>query len=386
MKPFSHLTTTVCSCIYNKKIAAYLLFLLLLCACKGKDKEIVSIVDYFDGGKSLMHQNLNIRDDSDLLLSPVALELEDKLMIALDVRTSQMFSLIDLETNTIKKSWGRKGAGPGEFVGVLDFYKNYKNTGINAWDPMNQRLNFCSFEQISNKDTVIFIDLFEGMKEIKTQNIFEEFHSNVLQLGETKFLAFGNKDGAKRFTLIDIKNNQKTGTGEFPKQDNHQDVIPVFKDQAYNGCMRYNKKQNKVVYVSYESEMFEIFNVEDSGLILKYGNYTTIPKYTFKDKGQGPNISVEKFSNGKGCHVAMSITEEKIFILHQQYEEGASDKDIEKLTSRDADKILVFDWDGKPLQMYKLDCMVEEIEYDKQKNRLYAIKSPENEIVYFDLQ
>ncbi|GHT71287.1 hypothetical protein FACS189455_2730 [Bacteroidia bacterium] len=371
--------------ILKKNILLILILLISLSSCKRK--EIITITDLFDQQEELSYKTLDIRDDSDLLLSPVALELEGKLMIALDVRSPQMFSLIDLITNTIKRSWGRKGTGPGEFVGVLDFYKNYKNTGINAWDPMNQRLNFCSFEQISNKDTVIFIDLFEGMKEIKTRNIFEEFYSNVLQLDETEFLAFGNKDGAKRFTMIDIKNNQKTGTGEFPKQDDHQDVMPIFRDQAYNGCIRYNKKQNKVVYVSYNSEMFEIFNVEDSGLILKYGNYTTIPEYALKDNGQGPNILVEKFSNGKGCYVAMSVTEEKIFILYQRYEEGASDKDIEKLTSRDADEILVFDWDGKPLQMYKLDCMVEEIEYDKNKNRFYAIRSkPDPEIVYFDLQ
>ena len=364
------------------------LLLLILSFFSCKKREINTITNLFSSSEILFHKNLDIQDDLDMILTPSALIFENNSLITHNNRSNLIFSLIDLETNKVRKSWGRKGQGPGEIIGILDFYKNYNNTGINAWDAMMQRLNFYSFENILINDIILPEDLFKDTKGIKGQSFREQFFPNVLQINESVFLAFGSNE-KKRFTLIDIKNGEKIGVVDYPKQD-VTDIPLIFKNQAYNGLIRYNKQQNRVAYISFESEMFEIFSLDNSDLILKYGNYTTIPKYTFQDKGMGPNISLEKFSNGYGCYIALSVTDDKIFILYQQYDkeylDEKSEKYIEKFFSRSANKILVFDWDGKPLKLYELDCVVEGIEFDKNKNRLYAIKSEfDPEIIYFDL-
>ena len=366
----------------KKNFIFLLIFCLSIISCKKGN--IQAITDLFIRSEVLVHKNLNIKDDLDILLSPGRMSTYNNFLIAHDSRSSLMFSLIDLETNIINKSWGMKGQGSGEIVAILDFYKNYNDTGINAWDPMLQRLNFYSFEDILKNTIITPLDLFKDTKGVTGQSFREQFYPNILQINESFFLALGNMDG-KRFTLIDIISSNKTGIGEFPQQDDN-DIIPILKNQAYNGCIRYNKRQNKVAYISYNSEMFEIFDVNDSNLNLKYGNYTTIPKFTFQSGGQSPGISIEKFSNGNGCNVALSVSDDKIFILYQQFEKEIDDSDIGKYTSRDANKVLVFTWDGKPIKMYELDCMVEEIEYNENRNQLFAVKSePEPEIVCFDL-
>ena len=372
-----------------KKNVLFLILVLFVFGCK--DREIRSITDLFDSQEQLSYKLLDIEDDSDVLLSPAVLLVEGKQMIIHTTLSPQLFASVDLESNTVTKTWGDIGNGPGEFLVILDFYRNHVNAGINAWDPMSQRLNFYPFEKIFSNDTTLLpVDLFEGLND--TQKTYEEeFYINVLQLSDTKFLGLGNNDD-KRFTLIDLTNKTRTATGDFPPQKVEDGIPHLFRIQAYQGILQHNSKQNKVAYLSSESEMFEIFKVNDSGLDLVFGNYTTIPKYAIgsmggdNDGGENFGLKVEKFTNGQGKGVSLATSEDKIWILYQEYEKGATDDDMEKFMSNDANKILVFDWDGKPLKMYTLDCVVSSIEYDAQSNRLYAIKSkPDPEIVYFEL-
>jgi len=358
--------------------------LFFICSC-GNKTTVTTVLDLFDETTNLSYKTLNIQDKSDILLSPEGIEIKDNLMITLDGRSIKFFSLIDTKTNVLVKSWGDKGQGPGEIVGLLDFYRNYNNTGINAWDPILRRLNFYSFENILENDNPLPIDLLSDVKSIKEVNNFEGFFPNVLQLNETLFLGTGN-NLQKRFTLIDAKNQIKVSVGGYPEADKGEDVIPVLRNQAYNGMVRYNPEQNKVVYLSYESEMLEIFQVKDTCLDLVHGNYTTVPKYTFVSDERGPRVEIEKFTNGKGCFITMAVSDKKIFALYQQYSGTESDSDITAFTSKAADYVLVFDWDGKPVQKCKLDCFVSEIQYDEKSNRLYAVKSkPDPELVYFEM-
>ncbi len=363
------------------------LFSLLICISGCTKREIKTITDLFDQQEQLSHKSLDISDESDILLSPGALLVDGKQMIVHTTRSPKLFALVDLNSNTVTKTWGNIGNGPGEFLGILDFYKNYTGTGINAWDPMSQRLNYYPFEKIVSNDTTLLpVDLF-AERGVVTKSYFEEFYVNIIQLSETKFLGQGNNED-KRFTLIDITNNKKIKTGDFPQMQVEEEIPHLFKIQAYNGLMRYNSKQNKIAYLSFESEMFEIFHVSDTGLSLTYGNYTTIPKYSMVNDGESnTHLKVENFTNGVGRGVAFTNSDEKIWILYQEYEKGATYTDSEESFPNDANKILVFDWNGKPLKMYNLDCMVQNIVYDAQTNRIYAIKSnPDPEIIFFELQ
>ena len=358
-----------------------LLLILVLSVFGCKDQK--TITDLFDSQKELSHKPLNVQEKSGGLLSPEDIEIKDNLMITLNGRSEKYFSLIDNETNVLVKSWGSRGEGPGEIASLFDFYKNYNSTGINAWDPMQRKLNFYSFENIVENDTLLPVDLFSDFESIRQTNLTEDFYTNMLQLSETLFMGQGNNVG-KRFTLIDIKNQTRVSVGDYPAADKVKGLRSIFRSQAYNGLIRYNQKQNRVVYMSIESEMLEIFQVKGNYLNLIYGNYTTIPKYTVSTGMI--NAVVEGYTNGKGRFVSVAVSDEKIYTLYKQYTKEDSDPNIAPLISNDASYILVFDWDGKPLQKYKLDCFVGGIKYDEKSNRFYAVKTkPDPELIYFEL-
>ena len=76
----------------------------------------------------------------------------------------------------------------------------------------------------------------------------------------------------KRFTLVDAKNNIRKEIGDFPAKDENTHLTVEYRNLAYNGRIRYNHSQKKLVYVSIASEMFEIYKVNGSDVELAMGN------------------------------------------------------------------------------------------------------------------
>ena len=119
------------------------------------------------------------------------------------------------------------------------------------------------------------------------------------------------------------------------------------------------------------------------------GNYTTMPKY--KEVGTlTRSYEIETLTNGKGRNVSVTVSDENIFILYQDY--SKKEKFMEKTFNfplEIADMVLVFDWNGKPIKIYELGCFVYNICYDKARNRLWAFHHNEEtldpEIIYFEL-
>jgi hypothetical protein len=362
--------------VMNNKIL-YSFFFLFLFSCEIK-KEITSVMNLFDSPTFLEHQIFDIQINSNELLNPAAIEVYDNLMIVLDIKSENLFSAIDLQEKKYIKSWGSKGQGPGEFIGVMDFYNNYDQTGINAWDPMLQRLNFFAYDTVVLNFNPMPQNLFENTN---AKNVLKMFYANILQLNKSLFLAIGNE--TKRFSLLNISTNELISTGEYPPQEANTKTHGMLKNLAYNGLIRLNKDLMKVVYISRNSEMFEIFNVNNLGLHVEYGNYTTIPEYK---QINDYSIDVEKFPKKQGVNHSLSVTNKYIYILYKTYSADINEQNKYSDDINKADIVLSFDWKGHPLKMYKLDCMVNNIQYDEKNNRLYAIyDNPDPEIIYFDM-
>ena len=139
----------------------------------------------------------------------------------------------------------------------------------------------------------------------------------------------------------------------------------------------------------FNSEMFEIYNVNGTHVELVMGNYTTIPKY--REVGSSTkSFEIEQLTNGKGRNLWVTVSDENIFILYQDYskKEEIVDKNSNILHDK-GDRVLVFDWNGNPVKIYKLDSFVMNLDYDKTTNRLWTIHhNPDNwepEIIYFEL-
>ena len=334
-----------------------------------------SILDLFDSKRILESTIFEFQNTTEDILNPTALVTNGKLLVALNLKTNFLFSGIDTKNERLINNWGDIGQGPCELIGVLDFYKNYLNNGVNAWDPISKKLMFYSFDSIPDGK---YLSTCRNLLDINfNKDLMNMFYPKMIQLDESLFFALGNSKG-KRFTLFDISNNQVVSIGEYPDKDNNEHIVEYIRTQAYNGNIRYNNKIRKIAYISSNSELFEIYSIENNLINLEYRNQTTIPNYSQEDM----SLELNKTEGSVGRNNCLTISNDKIFILYQEYS-FIVDKNK---NLNEANIILVFDWNGNPIQMYQLDCAVTYIEFDEINNRIYAIRdNPDPQIIYFDL-
>ena len=351
----------------------FIIFLsLLLVSCK--EKQTDSILDYFSVTHLLKHQVLEISEESDYLLNPEAILIVENILVLYEYQQFK-FLVIDPGQKKVLKSWGTSGNGPGEIVGIMDFYNHYTGRGINAWDAMLRRLYHCSYESLKDSTEVKFQEIIGNT----SNKLFDKFFPNVLQMNDSMFLCLGGSSN-KRFELINIRNNQTYETGEYPPMEQETNVMQGIRDIAYNGLIRFNPKENKVAFLSLESEMFEIFEVKESGLELVYGSYTSIPQYQQVSTGGGITAKLVDPAGFKGRNYWISTNDEYIYILYAKKmpDEDTSSK---RFSPNSANDLLVFNWKGKPVKHYQLDCAVNSIAVTSDSKRIYGISTDNEEPV-----
>ena len=354
-----------------------LIFLLpVLWACN--NNKDVSIVNSFKINQPLTHNFFDVENSENELLNPSSIAVSGNTMTTWNLMTPNVFTTIDIATERVIKHWGTRGQGPNEFITVGDIFNNYLETGINIWDRGAGKLYFSSNSDLES-NSANFQEIHTGL------NLGDRVRSySAVQIDTLLFFALEGNDN-KRFTLIDVKNNTRKEIGDFPPEDKNIHLSVFFRNMAYNGRIRYNNSQKKLVYVSIASEMFEIYKVNSSDVELAIGNYSTIPKYEERVAQGGASRIVNEFvTNGKGRNFSVTISDENIFILYQDYKKTGTEEDRQLINL--ANMVLVFDWNGKPVKIYELDSFVKTITYDKERNRLWAIHdNPNPEIIYFEL-
>ena len=360
-----------------------ILSLSVLWACSNQKE--VSIVDSFKTTQPLVHKVLEIENVANELLDPYSLAVSGNIINVYNPRSPKIFTTIDIAKKRVIKHWGTTGQGPNEFIGMVDMYNNYSETGLNIWHGWTQELYFFSQSNLESDSTYYQI-IPTGLSKANTENPGESgFTYALIQLDTLLFFTTGGSYNTL-FTLFDLKNNESKGVGAFPAKDDINSQMPAWQRKiAYNGRIRYNSSLKKLIYMAWDCEMFEIYNVNGTNVELAMGNYTTIPRYRNDSKNSGgTDIFVEFLGNGKGRNRRLAISDENIFILYQDYEKSGMFKPTDY--NRRANMVLVFDWDGNPVKLYMLDCFVEWVDYDKSTNRLYAVSNnPYPAIVYFEL-
>ena len=347
--------------------------MLFLGACNNNKND--STVDSFKTNQLLTHKVFDVQNGTNELMDPYNFAVAGNTVTLLNFRAPKNFTTIDASTGKVIKQWGERGQGPDEFLRVMDIYNT--GTRLNIWDNAKSKLYFCSESDLES-DSVYFQNIPTGIEGNRYR------YNSVIQLDTVVFFAVGG-DGNKLFTLFNTKNNEVKEIGDFPPEDANNHISPVFRKSAYNGRIRYNSSLKKLVYISIASEMFEIYNFDGADVEFAMGNYSTIPQYKEVVEGNTRRLSISGI-NGKGNNYGIAVSDKNIFILYQDYKRAGIEQETD---TKPADIVLVFDWNGKPIKKYELDCLVMKIDYDKVRNRLWAIHNNEDtldpEIIYFEL-
>jgi len=361
--------------------------ILLLSVFWACNKKNVSIIDSFNINQRLTHKVFDLQNASKELRDPHSIAISGNTITVWNPRASDLFTTVDIATKRVIKHWGTRGQGPNEFFGPVDMYNNYSETGLNIWNVSTGKLWFFSHNNLES-DSTYFQTIPTDLDKPESQSY--NFAPSVIQIDTSIFFVAAGGRSNRRLALLDIKNNEVKEVGDFPPEDINTQMSVGVRNLAYDGRIRYNSSLKKLVFMVYNCEMFEIYNViNGTNVELAMGNYTTVPKYSESNvSSRGINVAiVETVGNGKGRNLSLTVSDENIFILYQDYKKAGMVKETD--FNYTADMVLVFDWNGKPVKIYELDCLVSDIEYDKIRNRLWALHynkvTLDPEIIYFEL-
>lgn len=277
----------------------------------------------------------------------------DSILVLKHANDDYNFSFVDVKNGKVLCRWGTVGDGPDDF---LDFGTSFTalDSQIVFLESNKKTLNYVPLKKLLNGDT--------RKSAVKTEN-----YPYTINFRPFKIENIGNKKIALgafikgHIGVLDSLNNIISCMYEDPFEIS--EIQGLNRGIVFQGEIKANEKQQKVVISTFASDVFEIYSVSDDSIRRIYlSPFHNIPQ--IYKKGEYYAIDSNK-SIGGIRHLAVSDELICFFYLSDSYDE-ASRKDFS------SDEILCFNWNGEKVKKYILPFTISNFCLDK--NYLYGVQ------------
>jgi len=241
-----------------KSFIYFLLFLFFFSCGDSKKNEIRFI--------NLKHTDINIPPED--IKDPHGLFLAgDNKFVIFNGQTDNYYDLIDL-TQGKCISFGRKGRGPGEMLGVVSPYFDFSNKSLNSYDMMKGEYFSTSLSNAiidqSCSNSIFAVDRSEG------------WPIQFIPFNKSYFIATGTfKHG--RFGLFSNKGKLLYTFGDFPDSEFNKKMNNMQLADGYNGRICSHPSKPLFVTVIPQSDLIEIYEKKGDSFFRINPNYQ--PEY-----------------------------------------------------------------------------------------------------------
>jgi hypothetical protein len=141
--------------------------------------------------------------------------------------------------------------------------------------------------------------------------------------------------------------------------------------------MKSNIEQSKFVISTFSSDIFEIYQITDAGIVRTYlSPFNHIPKIR-ETPGRNSGYDIDRNRSMAGL-VNMAVTNDYIYFVY------TTKSDLEHYNSGFlSDEILCFDWDGKKIKKYILPIPIIAYSFCVDDEYIYGIGEYEDETVIY---
>ena len=343
----------------RNKIELFLLFIVLpILSC---NKTINNPVEHFENSprQELTPSRRIGLEEFDILKPGLVIRKDDSYMIW-DLNNENMFHLINFNSKKVNRGI-KKGNGPGEIIGVMGF--QLKDDKFLVYDGDRKKMN-----QINvTSDTLI-------LKEIK--EIHFDTRLFITNYQGSHVIATGLFEDA---WLASIKGNGEIiSKVDFPDFEETSNTPGMELSMLYISTHIANKPDNKkVVAATQYLGLLSFFDYIDGSILkeCKQNKYYG-PDFTLPERG---GIAYSK--NGIIGFCGLDCDDDYVYALYsgRTFTEHG-------MESHHCEHLLVYDWNGNPIQHYILGIPLSSVKYDKEKNTIYGIGyDPEGVFVEYQL-
>ena len=278
----------------------------------------------------------------------------DSLIIVNDVNNFYRMKIIDLRTKKMR-NFGKIGKGPNEYFSSAPF----NNISITQSKKIyiNDQTRYYSYnldDLINNIDTPI-------------SKIVIDPKNNGFTGSYTSFCNGDYIIGAafhKRFALYNI--NTKVGKTDYEYERG---------SHLSNGTMFYNHPtENKVAFIMNSHESIGTLTIKNDSIDMKELTWWKHSDKEVSEKtGNSVSTSVNWSIDSRECFRDAVTSNEFIYVLYSGKNSYIKKTGKLRTDRNDSKWVYVFDWEGNPIKVYKLDQEVRCITLDRKNNVLYSL-------------
>lgn len=342
-----------------------LLLLFIINIITGCGKKMVT--DIIKDITFLEYHDMKINEDS--IYRPAdAIMYEDK-VILVDNIGGNLLKVIDLSQGDIISQSFLKGRGPEEVSYITSVSKVFeKKDEFYIVDPNNRRITFFNIDSLIENQNHFFKKQVINSVELRP--------SHLLQYSDSRYIAIGiNTLNDKRLTIYNEDLEPIAYYLDYPiseKEDPSLNNLLLGAIFQYEIAIRPDGK--RMVSVLYMSDYFEIIDLIKDEPEVIFSEYSYLPEYRIMGRNQH---AVPRES--KQGYRGVQATDKYILLFYS-----------EDPTDRFTDRVLVTDWEGKPLMKFGLELPVRQVVKDSDHRYLYGFSAAEmdnghNRLIRYEL-
>ena len=335
----------------NTKPLAYFLLSSLLYSCSQdnvKNDEKLTNVTYEDFGELITLKGEVVNNDS--LGNPHDIYCTDNELIFIDISQDNLVQTYSKDGMTKLSENVHSGTGPNE--SIICSMLQILDSQILAYDLMSQSLKAY--------DRNIFVKQ-DNVKPIKDIHLKEDA-AYILKTRSKDYITMSHAHNETLLCLYDSLFNRKDISVAYPYLDETSELDDRALRHHYIHKAYYDEYNDKIVVMYYLADMIDIYDSNLNLLSRVHGPDNYSPKMIFVN-----NMYAAKIGKTYQCICGGYLTQNYIWALY----------DGNVFTDEDFpvgfDRIITYDYSGKPKNIYKLDIPILFFCVDEKNRTIYAI-------------
>lgn len=346
----------------NKYILFYIIIISCLFSCKEnryKNAETITRSDF----KETRVLNGERIEFNDLLMKPVSITYRDSLLYMKNRSTENYFHVFNPYTLSKIGEFGAFGNGPNDFMEPVI---------IQSDDHWLWILN-----QMKRSLSRYKIDFKEGEIEIIENNkiAFDDHVDQLAVLDNNTIIASMMKPEDKKFYFFNGQGELTATGGEYPESG--IEFTNFEKIEGFMCQIAVNHKYKRIFVSHKQTDLIEIYDFDGKLLHRKHGPDHFFP--VVKQTSDGDMVKVRSNpGTSRDGYFSPKYAGEEVFVLYSGVVFNGSNAMYQ------IDQIYVFDWEGTPLKIYKLDQPIFNFDVDVKNRVIYGLSAePEFHVIAF---
>ena len=320
-------------------------------------------INYFNEVRHIIEYDSLYSDKNDEVVGIMSLDKYDKYLIGYNRRIADyFFSTYDIEDGVYLGSWGRRGQGPDEFIDVGRIA--IVDTQFVFIDGAKKEIIYVPIKHVLNKEESLNI----RRESFPYTLDFRPFDIEIINDYKIAIGAF--KDS--RFGVLDAENNIISCSSDYPFK--YEEISGIFRGATFQSVIKSNSKQSKFVISTYQSDIFEIYQITDAGIERIYlSPFNHIPKIR-PTPGRNSGYSIDRNKSIGGIE-NMAVTDDYIYLIYTSKNSAESSDSL--------NEILCYNWNGEKIRKYILPFPIITNSLCVDNEYIYGTQDHESEAVIY---